>query len=129
MEVMTTQCQFVFPSREKSRRYSEQGAAMVCLHARGVVSKTYGFVPADGARKYQYVIDEANKAREKGEKRESESTENDKMEERSNNGDGGVGEHKKCKLENAVLTENSIIVNSGITADVAECNIKASWWI
>ncbi|XP_063588165.1 tRNA-dihydrouridine(20) synthase [NAD(P)+]-like [Penaeus indicus] len=112
--------------KEKSRRYSEQGAAMVCLHARGVVNKTYGFVPADGARKYQYVIDEANKAREKGEKRESESAENDKVEETSNNGDSGVVEHKKCKLENAVLTENSIIVNSGITADVADCNIKAS---
>ncbi|XP_063875239.1 tRNA-dihydrouridine(20) synthase [NAD(P)+]-like isoform X1 [Scylla paramamosain] len=38
--------------REKSKRYSEQGAAIVFLHAMGLVSKTYGFVPPQGARKY-----------------------------------------------------------------------------
>lgn len=42
--------------REKSKRYSEQGAAIVYLHAVGAVGKTYGFVPPEGARKYLTVI-------------------------------------------------------------------------
>lgn len=42
--------------REKSKRYSEQGAATVCLHALRVVDKTYGFTPAEGARKYQHIL-------------------------------------------------------------------------
>lgn len=47
--------------KEKSRRYAEQGSALVCLHALGIVGKTYGFVPPDGARKYQNVIYEGSK--------------------------------------------------------------------
>ncbi|KAK3880719.1 hypothetical protein Pcinc_014811 [Petrolisthes cinctipes] len=42
--------------REKSKRYSEQGAATVCLHALELVGKTYGFSPAEGARKYQHIL-------------------------------------------------------------------------
>ncbi|KAK7070661.1 tRNA-dihydrouridine(20) synthase [NAD(P)+]-like protein, partial [Halocaridina rubra] len=57
--------------REKSRRYSEQAAAMVCLHVLNVVNKTYGFVPTVGARKYQYVLDKAVNSEKHGEKRES----------------------------------------------------------
>lgn len=47
--------------KEKSRRYAEQGAVLVCLHALGIVGKTYGFVPPDGARKYQKVIYKGSK--------------------------------------------------------------------
>ena len=64
---------FLWFSREKSRRYSEQAAAMVCLHALKVVDKTYGFVPTIGARKYQHILDDAEKNSKRGDKRESES--------------------------------------------------------
>ncbi|XP_068201924.1 tRNA-dihydrouridine(20) synthase [NAD(P)+]-like [Palaemon carinicauda] len=57
--------------REKSRRYSEQAAAMVCLHVLKAVDKTYGFIPTKGARKYQHVIDELKSTRSRGEKRDS----------------------------------------------------------
>jgi len=50
--------------KEKSRRYAEQGAALVCLHALGVVDKTYGFIPPNGARKYQNIIYEGSKGSE-----------------------------------------------------------------
>ncbi|MPC14459.1 tRNA-dihydrouridine(20) synthase [NAD(P)+]-like [Portunus trituberculatus] len=43
---------YISTLREKSKRYSEQGAAIVFLHAMGLVNKTYGFVPPEGARKY-----------------------------------------------------------------------------
>lgn len=56
--------------REKSRRYSEQAAAMVCLHVLKAVDKTYGFTPTVGARKYQHVVDDMITTR-KGEKRDS----------------------------------------------------------
>ncbi|XP_064109697.1 tRNA-dihydrouridine(20) synthase [NAD(P)+]-like [Macrobrachium nipponense] len=61
--------------REKSRRYSEQAAAMVCLHVLKVVDKTYGFTPTVGARKYQHVIDDMKTTR-KGEKRDSSGNNN-----------------------------------------------------
>lgn len=63
--------ELIISCREKSKRYSEQGAAAVCLHALGVVDKTYGFVPADGARKYLHVINEGKNESEKSSKRES----------------------------------------------------------
>ncbi|KAF2367090.1 tRNA-dihydrouridine synthase [Trinorchestia longiramus] len=40
---------------EKSRRYAEQAAAMVYLHAHELVNATYGFVAASGSRKYQHL--------------------------------------------------------------------------
>ncbi|KAG7155737.1 putative tRNA-dihydrouridine(20) synthase-like [Homarus americanus] len=66
--------------REKSKRYSEQGAAAVCLHALGVVHKTYGFIPADGARKYQYVLNDVNSEKEKTAKREYSENEDPETE-------------------------------------------------
>lgn len=47
--------------KEKSRRYAEQGSVLVCLHALGIVGKTYGFVPPDGARKYQNAVYQGSK--------------------------------------------------------------------
>ena len=47
--------------REKSKRYAEQGAAMVSLHALQLVEKEYGFVPAKGTRKYQHLFNPDNK--------------------------------------------------------------------
>ena len=36
---------------------------MVCLHALSLVDKTYGFVAAKGARKYQHIIEEVDRKR------------------------------------------------------------------
>ncbi|KAA0191407.1 hypothetical protein HAZT_HAZT007393 [Hyalella azteca] len=46
---------------EKSRRYAEQAAAMVYLHAHELVDDSYGFVAAAGSRKYQHLGNEASK--------------------------------------------------------------------
>lgn len=40
---------------EKSRRYAEQAAAMVYLHAIKVVDHSYGFVASSGSRRYQHL--------------------------------------------------------------------------
>lgn len=83
--------------REKSKRYSEQGAAAVCLHALGVVDKTYGFVPADGARKYLQVINKINNESEQSSKRES--LENEDPEPNCEK----VKHSKKRKLESSIF--------------------------
>lgn len=40
---------------EKSRRYAEQGAAMVYLHAHKLVESSYGFTATTGTRKYKHL--------------------------------------------------------------------------
>ncbi|XP_045593604.1 tRNA-dihydrouridine(20) synthase [NAD(P)+]-like isoform X2 [Procambarus clarkii] len=101
--------------REKSKRYSEQGAAAVCLHALGAVGKSYGFVPADGARKYQYVVNKVKCEREKNAKRES--AENDDPEAENE----GATDSKKRKSDTSVL-DNTFKINQ---RETEECdNLK-----
>ncbi|KAK8738129.1 hypothetical protein OTU49_004059 [Cherax quadricarinatus] len=98
--------------REKSKRYAEQGAAAVCLHALGAVDKTYGFVPADGARKYQHVVMKDQCEREKTTKRVC--AENDDLEEKSED----TRNSKRIKSKTNIF-ENNFNVNH---IQTEECN-------
>uniref|UniRef100_A0A2P2I822 tRNA-dihydrouridine(20) synthase (NAD(P)+)-like n=1 Tax=Hirondellea gigas TaxID=1518452 RepID=A0A2P2I822_9CRUS len=46
---------------QKSRRYAEQAAALVYLHANKLVEASYGFVATDGSRKYQHLAKDVEK--------------------------------------------------------------------
>ncbi|XP_076064823.1 dihydrouridine synthase 2 [Oratosquilla oratoria] len=95
---------------EKSRRYAEQCAALVCLHACRVVDKTYGFVPADGARRYQHAIGKEKMERDKAEKRKKKENGQDSQ---INKDSSDQDKKVKCKktVNLSVEEENHVVQN------------------